>query len=196
MKNKIAQKYFTQKKFSVVDIVCIAVAVVAAIVATFVWGGGPIGIPLLALSLMVLVFSRSTRVKDQEIDRIVQKMFSENCGELDEKKLIQTFYLSEEATVKGNDGKLRSSRYVVTHFETVSDETKITVYYFNILEQTVQKENFTVHKDSETSVNERVLTLASGRKKIHLLSAKDGSFDIPVTIDDVNSARILESICK
>ena len=29
MKNKIAQKYFTQKKFSVVDIVCIAVAVMA-----------------------------------------------------------------------------------------------------------------------------------------------------------------------
>ena len=48
MKNNIAQRYFAQKKVSIVDVVCIVVAIVAAIVGTFVWGGGPIGIPPLA----------------------------------------------------------------------------------------------------------------------------------------------------
>ena len=196
MKNKIAQKYFAQKKFSVVDFICIAVAIVAAIVATFVWGGGPIGIPLLALSLIVLVFSRSTRVKDSEIDRIVKKMFSENCGELEENKLICTFYLSKESALKGKDGKIRSPQYVVSYYETVESGTNITVFYFNLIENTLVKENFFANDGTKLFLEESTVILSSWRKKMYFLSSNEQGFSIPVSVDDIGSARILEKLCN
>ena len=196
MKNKNAQKYFTQKNLSAIDIICIAVAVIGAIVATFVWGGGPIGIPMFVFSIMVLVFLRSTRIQDQEIDKLVQKMFSENCGDLEDKNMICTFYLSKENSVKGKDGKLRSPQYVVSYYETLSAETKITVYYFNLIESMVEKENILVSNSTKMHLNEQTLMLSSGRKKIYFLSSNDNSFNIPVTVDDVESARILEKLCN
>ena len=49
MKNNVA-KYFSQKSFSVLDLICIAMAVIGAIVGTVVWGGGPIGFGLLGIA--------------------------------------------------------------------------------------------------------------------------------------------------
>ena len=168
----------------------------SVIVATFVWGGGPIGIPLLALSVMILIFSRSTRVKDSEIDRIVEKMFSENCKDLDDKNMISAFYLSKESAVKGMDGKTRSPQYVVSYYENVSNGTNITVYCFNLVENTVRKESYFVNANVKLFLEEHTVILSSGRKKVHFLSSNEQGFNIPVTVDDVGSARILEKLCN
>ena len=53
MKNN-AEKYFYQKDFSILEIILLIIAIVSLIVATFVQGGGPIG--LLVLLVCIVAF--------------------------------------------------------------------------------------------------------------------------------------------
>ena len=78
MKNKnLARQYFNQKESSPLEIVLIIIAAMSAFATIFVDNGGPIGILAFFLSIAVLIFYRSKRVKDEEIDQMLQKFIEE-----------------------------------------------------------------------------------------------------------------------
>lgn len=52
--------------------------IASAIVAIFVRNGGPIGLPVLLISVIVFCVCRFAKVKDAEIDQIRQKIIQDN----------------------------------------------------------------------------------------------------------------------
>ena len=88
MKQSHIEKYFKQKEFSLIDIICLVIALMALIVSTFVWGGLPIGMPIFILSVAVLIISRSSRIKDSEIDGVVDNFAEQNAIDKSEKNIL------------------------------------------------------------------------------------------------------------
>ena len=79
MKNKNrVEQYFYQKDFSILEIVLLIIAIVSLIVATFIQGGGPIGLPILLICIVVFCICRSLKIKDTEIDQILKKIIQDN----------------------------------------------------------------------------------------------------------------------
>ena len=66
--NNSVEKYFYQKNFSLLEIILIIISVISLIVATFVRGGGPVGLPVLLACVVTFFIYRSFKVKDNEID--------------------------------------------------------------------------------------------------------------------------------
>ena len=68
MKNKNdAEKYFHQKDFSILEIILIIIAIVSVFVATFIQGGGPVGLPILLVCIVAHFILHSLKIKDNEV---------------------------------------------------------------------------------------------------------------------------------
>ena len=64
MKGKnIVEKYFHQKDFSIAEIIVLILAVASAIVAIFIQGGGPIGLPALLVCICAFSIIHSKKIK-------------------------------------------------------------------------------------------------------------------------------------
>ena len=196
MKKNDMQKYFYQKKWSLLDIVCIAIAVISIIIATFVWGGGPIGFPLFAVSIVVLICSKSAKTKDSEVDDKINRFITENEIKTDLKNIIETFDLNASPVVKGKDGKLRSSNYVISSFDFCSAHTKIAVHRIDLLTNDVKKETYLISNDETISLIEKTFKTPKGNKKANYLACDTFLCDIPVCTDDINASKIIEKICR
>ena len=116
MKKSIIEKYFKQKRWSLFEILMVIVIAIATVIATFVWGGGPIGFPLLAASIIALAVSKSTKIKDTDFDLELNKLVTNHVGVLEKKASIKCFDLQVQPRVKGKDGKIRSTSYVISTF--------------------------------------------------------------------------------
>ena len=79
MKGKnIVEKYFHQKDFSIAEIIVLILAVASAIVAIFIQGGGPIGLPALLVCICAFSIIHSKKIKDDEIEQIIKKIKEDN----------------------------------------------------------------------------------------------------------------------
>ena len=76
-KNK-AQQFFKQKDFSIVEMILLVLVILSAIIATFIQGGGPIGLPIFLICIIGFAICRSLKMKDEEIDDILKKIIAEN----------------------------------------------------------------------------------------------------------------------
>ena len=196
MKKSIGEKYFCQKSITVIEWVCIAVMVVSAMIATFVWGGGPTGLTLFGISAFLLIISRSSRVKDEEIDNLIKKMLEQNEIDINKKSAISTYDLKNVPTVKGKDGQLRSSNYVVSFFDISNDLLKITTYNFDLVSAEMKKSEYNLTGGYQiTLVEEDVIVGKTTSKKANYLISDCFEKAIPVTVDDIDSIALIKKIC-
>ena len=108
MKNKNKTvKYFNEKNFSIVKILLIILTVISAFVATFIRGGGPIGLPILLLCIIGFVICNSLKIKDSEVEQALKKIIQDNQIKCSDNTIIG--YDFRNTTVKKRkDGKLIS----------------------------------------------------------------------------------------
>ena len=193
MKNNVA-KYFSQKSFSVLDLICIVIAVIGAIVGTVVWGGGPIGFGLLGISIVILVISRSTRAKDEEVDKELERLLNENGIDPAAQNSVSGFDL--EATVmRGKDQKLRSERYFVTSFDFLEDKIAVKSLCLDLINGTVTENVYEISKGEGVSVIETAVPKASNKKSCRLYCESFGGASVPVSLDDLESSKLIEKVC-
>lgn len=193
MKNNVA-KYFSQKSFSVLDLICIVIAVIGAIVGTVVWGGGPIGFGLLGISIVILVISRSTRAKDEEVDKELERLLGENGIDTAAKNTVSGFDL--EATVmRGKDQKLRSERYFVTSFDFLEDKIAVKSLCIDLINVTVTENLYEIGKGERASLIETAVPKASNKKSCRLYCESFGGASVPVSLDDLESSKLIEKVC-
>ena len=108
MKGKnIVEKYFHQKDFSIAEIIVLILAVASAIVAIFIQGGGPIGLPALLVCICAFSITHSKKIKDDEIEQIIKKIKEDNQIP-DSDYTIEGYELKNTAVRKRKDGKLIS----------------------------------------------------------------------------------------
>ena len=192
-KNNVA-KYFSQKSFSVLDLICIVVAVIGAIVGTVVWGGGPIGFGLLGISIVILVISRSTRAKDEEVDKELERLLGENGIDTAAKNTVSGFDL-EATVIRGKDQKLRSERYFVTSFDFLEDKIAVKSLCLDLINGTVTENLYEIGKGERASLIETAVPKASNKKSCRLYCESFGGAGVPVSLDDLESSKLIEKVC-
>ena len=193
MKNNVA-KYFSQKSFSVLDLICIVVAVIGAIVGTVVWGGGPVGFGLLGISIVILVISRSTRAKDEEVDKELERLLGENGIDTAAKNTVSGFDL-EATVIRGKDQKLRSERYFVTSFDFLEDKIAVKSLCLDLINGTVTENLYEIGKGERASLIETAVPKASNKKSCRLYCESFGGAGVPVSLDDLESSKLIEKVC-
>ncbi len=192
-KNNVA-KYFSQKSFSVLDLICIVIAVIGAIVGTVVWGGGPIGFGLLGISIVILVISRSTRAKDEEVDKELERLLGENGIDTAAKNTVSGFDL-EATVIRGKDQKLRSERYFVTSFDFLEDKIAVKSLCLDLINGTVTENLYEIGKGERASLIETAVPKASNKKSCRLYCESFGGAGVPVSLDDLESSKLIEKVC-
>lgn len=193
MKNNVA-KYFSQKSFSVLDLICIVIAVIGAIVGTVVWGGGPIGFGLLGISIVILVISRSTRAKDEEVDKELERLLGENGIDTAAKNTVSGFDL-EATVIRGKDQKLRSERYFVTSFDFLEDKIAVKSLCIDLINGTLTENLYEIGKGERASLIETAVPKASNKKSCRLYCESFGGAGVPVSLDDLESSKLIEKVC-
>ncbi len=193
--NNRVEKYFNQKNFSVAEWIFLAVAIVAGFVATFIWGGGPIGTPVMLIGIIGFTTCRSFKVKDAEVDRLLENILEEKQVERTENTLVG-YDLNQTVLKKRKDGKVISPKYYVTNITFTSSETILQVNVIDLISVSVEKEGLTVDERKSVEVVEENINTLVGPRKMTYIKIEDNDMHIPVTLTDYQSSQLMEKICS
>ena len=193
--NNRVEKYFNQKNFSVAEWIFLAVAIVAGFVATFIWGGGPIGTPVMLIGIIGFTTCRSFKVKDAEVDRLLENILEEKQVERTENTLVG-YDLNHTVLKKRKDGKVISPKYYVTNITFTSSETILQVNVIDLISVSVEKERLTVDERKSVEVVEENIKTLVGPRKMTYIKIEDNDMHIPVTLTDYQSSQLMEKICS
>lgn len=196
MKGKnIVEKYFHQKDFSIAEIIVLILAVASAIVAIFVGGGGPIGLPALLVCICAFSILHSKKIKDDEIEQIIKKIKEDNQIP-DSDYTIEGYELKNTAVRKRKDGKLISPDYYITEIRTSIDGSMIfNVYAINLIDSSVKMTSHSVGGTDKVTVVEETVKTSKGPAKMSYLRIDENCI-VPVTLNDYKSSQLIESICN
>jgi hypothetical protein len=195
MKKGLAQKYFEQKNWTVLELILLGVAIIAAGIITFAWHGIPIGTPFFVVAVFALLLLKTQKIKDSEIDFMLNKWVAENIENEVLKKCIQGFNLQAHPIKKGKDNKMRSSIYTVTLVEFAKENASLTCWKFDLIKEDLIKENHTVVIGTDISLIEKSITVLGTNKEISFLKSDIFSSDIPVDINDITVDNIVKRLC-
>ena len=194
MKKSDSEKYFTQKTFSTFEIVCMPIMALSVIAFLFIWGWGSIGLVTLLFSGGGFLFSRSLRVKDSDIDELIDAFAKDNKIELDSENLIKTFDLKSQYAAVGKDGKPRTGVFVTSEYIFDGDKTYITVHRFDLITKETKKETYELTVNDTVTLNEEYVHTPIGTKTAHYIVYDKFEADIPVYIYDMNSSEIVDKV--
>ncbi len=195
MKKTRMEKYFTQKRWTVLEIIS-AILSALAVIYIFKIRYVYFGLPFLAVPLAVLFFSKSCKAEDYEVDILIDKFKREAFSSHDFRKCISTFDYSANPLVRGSDGILRSPSYVITFFEERKSTAMLTVYRLDLLKENVTCEKYKIGPDSPALLEEREIIVPMGKKKLALLKLPSYETAIPVITDDIYSAEKVYGVCN
>lgn len=194
MKNKNSmEQYFHQKNFTVLDIILLIISVASLIIAIFVRGGGPIGLPILLVCVVIFFISRSFKIKDDEIEHTIKKLIQDNKVKYSE-HAIESYELKNTVVKKRKDGKFISPNYYITDIVFSSEYTTFNVYIIDLIKQSLETVSYNIKCDEEIALTEESIQTNAGlAKTFHLKIEND--FVIPVVPNDYKSSQLLQKIC-
>ncbi len=189
------QAYFSGRKRSILEVICIAGLVACIPVAVFMPGGIPIGGTVAAVLAVIMIFCHTVKVKDSEVDAALQGLLDDRQISPDPRTTVQTFDLSVAPVIKGKDGRLRTSRYVVSQFVEDADGLHITVYRVDLLAGKSTRTVYDLPPEQGLTLTETPVPTPVGRRMRYALVSPLIDGNIPVTMEDVDSARLVERLC-
>ncbi len=195
MKNKNrVEQYFYQKDFSIMDIVLLILAAVSLVVATFVQGGGPMGLPILLICIVVFCICRSFRTKDNEIDQALKRIILDNKIEYS-KSAMESYDLRNTVIKKRKDGKLISPNYYITDVISSSVDTLFKIYIIDLINSSVKMVSRSVNYNEKVTLCEERIKTDVGSVKVSYLKIDDECV-IPVALNDYKTSQLVEKICE
>ncbi len=193
MKNENSvEKYFSQKDFSVIEVVLIIISIISFVVAAVVQGGGPIGLPVLLICLVAFCICRSFKIKDAEIEEILRKIMQDNKIECSENS-IQCFDLKGAVIKKRKDGKFISPNYYITDISFFPKETIFNIYVIDLIKQSAEKRSDRVSLDKHIILTEETIKTSAGFAKTSYLEIDGGV--IPVVLNDYRASQLIQKVC-
>ena len=190
-KNKVEQ-YFNQREFSLMKIILIIVSVISVFVMIFVRGGIPMGTPILLACIVAFGVIRSFKIKDSDIDQILDKMIQDNSVYRSE-KVIECYDFKNALMKKRKDGKVVSSKYCITNIKLSSEATAFTVYRLDLINCSVEKEVYTVASNEKIVLIEEMIKNDSCSTEAPYIEFNGST--IPVTLKEYNTADLVQKIC-
>ncbi len=188
------QKYFAHRA-PIVEIICYIGFAFCAVAAVFLPGGIPIGMSVATVLAVVLIFTTAARVKDAEVDAMVENLLAARGIPSDSGTTLACYDLAAKPVVKGRDGKLRSSVYILSRYDEFDDELRIMTYCVDILAEDVQKEIYHVPADTAITLTEASVMTPNGPRTRYTLTST--AFPpIPVPAGDYEAAQFLRELCR
>ena len=193
MKNKNkAEQYFHQKEFSLAETLSLIVVGISLIVMTFVRGGIPMGTPFLLTSVVLFCIFRSFKIKDSDIDQLLEQMIRENDIERSE-NVVECYDSRDALLKKRKEGKIVSSKYCITNIKFSSEATTFTVYRLDLLDRSAKKDIYTVAFGEKISLIEETLNTNVGSLEAPYIEFN--GIIVPVTLNEYNTAELVRKIC-
>ncbi len=190
----ITQKYFTQKSWTVFEIICIIAALYSAYVSVYVFGGGSIGFAFFSISIGCFAISKTTKITAEDVEDELARLIRDNKLQIDKENSICIYDLAINPIKKGRDGTFRSRSYVISNFE-FSENIKITVYRIDLFDHVVNEDIYIIPEGESLCLSSEKLETPNGSKEIFCLRSADGAFSIPVRINAMDAWNIIERVC-
>lgn len=189
------KRYYQQKNMSLIEIVLVILTLVSVFVMMFVTGGIPIGLPIVGVCLISIVFIRSNKIHDSEIDKIIGCIIEENKIDVSE-NTIECYDFNGKNIKKRKDGRLISSDYYITNILFLSDgKIVFHVYYIDIITQNLCEKMYTVNDRKEVSLFEEQILLLGKLQKVYYLKIDNSDTFIPVILSDYRISTLIKQIC-
>ena len=186
------EKYFYQKRFSVLDILFLVTAIISAVVATFVTNGGPIGLPVSLISIAAFGICRSVKIKDAEIDQIQENIMLDNQIKVSDNSIVG-YELKGVVVKKKKDGQLISPILFVTDIMSSDGETTFHIHEIDLIHSSVKRSSYCV-KNTDVVFIEEPVKSNLGTVKMTYLKINDNC-QIPVLLTDFKSSQLVKQIC-
>lgn len=197
-----AEIYFSQKRWTWIDTVSVAMIAVGAAILVLWNGFGPIGIPITLIGAVIKIFSGNAKVKDSDYDADLQKLIDANYIETQRKinddytdvtqKITLCGYdVGKAPVILGKDNKLRASDYYVSTFEFENEKCKLEIYKINIITKKVELGSYPISLPRAYEIIEKPCAISG--KKSYMLKI-DGVPEIPVDINSTDTDIILQKL--
>ena len=195
MKKSIGEKYFSKNKLSVWEVILIFAAIVGLIVGTFIWGGGPIGLPIFAASIVGFFFCRSAKPKDSDIDELIKSLLEKEGIVTDGKTLI-SFDMKNPFVLRGRDGQVRTAKMVLVKIDLDENARRVTTHIIDLIKEAVETNEYELDEKTNVSLVEEAVYVFGSRKHINYISSDAFKEDISVPLDDVDAVKLVNALCN
>jgi hypothetical protein len=196
MSVNIYSKYFKQKRWSILEIICIVIAILAGFAATFVNGCGPIGFMLLGISICSLIFSKSAKVTDAAFDEELDRLIKENVSASELENAIKCYDFRVAPIVKGKDGAYRSACFVVIKLVFEKEISRIHVSRFDLFSNTITKDTFSLSSNEKIDLIQDNIHIVGNTKTVQYLVCENVAMNLPINTDDFQHIKTIERLLK
>lgn len=190
-KNKVEQ-YFHQRNYSLMEIILLIVMGISVFVMIFVRGGIPMGTPVLLICIVAFCVLRSFKIKDSDIDQILDNMIQDNSIERSE-NVIECYDLKNALVKKRKEGSIISSKYCITNIKFSSEAIIFTVYKLDLISRAVEKDIYTITSNEKIVLIEEMIKTDVGFTEAPYIEFNGST--IPVTLKEYNTASLVQKIC-
>ena len=184
-KNKVEQ-YFHQRNYSLMEIILLIVMGISVFIMIFVRGGIPMGTPVLLVCIVAFCVLRSFKIKDSDIDQILDNMIQDNSIERSE-NVIECYDLKNALVKKRKEGSIISSKYCITNIKFSSEVIIFTVYKLD------EKDIYNVTSNEKIVLIEEMIKTDVGFTEAPYIEFNGST--IPVTLKEYNTASLVQKIC-
>lgn len=141
-KQNLAERYLTQKRISVWDIIGIIAMIIGGIWSWFVFFYT--GMWLFLIGLFVWIFSHSSKVKDSEFDELLEDLIRQQEISTDKKLVLRAYDLRVSPIAVGKDMQARSGTFFLSVFDFQKQSCRLDVYEFHLREQTATHREYSL----------------------------------------------------
>ena len=197
-----ADLYFTQKRWSTIDTVAAVLIAIGAFMFVGMNGGGPLGIPIALVGIIIEIFSSNSKVKesdyDEELNKLINAHYIETHRQINDEydhiihKITMCNYdISKAPVIVGKNSKARSKEYCIATFEFREDKCRIELNRINVPEKKVETSNYSLTVPCSNEIVEKQSAVPA--KKCYMLHI-EGLPEIPIDINDTDVDYITDHL--
>ena len=195
MKNQnVAEKYFTQKKTSALEIAFIVITAIGAVLFLMNWRY--YGVPALAIGVGGLIFTNSAKIKDAEVDELIEKIIIDKRIELQKENVLRAYDAEKEPRVIGKDKTIRTSTYYIAELNYKKAECQITLYEFDLCAMDVSTKKIVLPYECRVELTENEMMTEIGRKKLYHIVCEEQAFRLPVETISIDVDNFIAKFAK
>ncbi len=196
MKQSDAERFFTQKKWTVAELICLVLAVIGFVARSFLPGFYFYGSGMFAVCVILLIIFKLSKAKGSDVEAALEKLLQKEVGEHDPKLTLEGYDLSAAPILRGREAKLYTPIYTVAVFDFSKEGTQITKWTVDLIASSVEKESYCLTDASAGSLEELTVSFPGGKKTVKELILPSLGMRIPVSSDDIYSEELIGRVCK
>lgn len=195
-KQNYAEKYLSQKRYAATDIIFGGLLGICVIMFMLLRGGAYYGLIVILLSTVALIWTKSLKVKDDEYEDILRLIVRDADILPNSEERLALYDIGKGRVTIGKDQKPRSAYWVITDFDFKEDSCQITSHEIDIVNEKIDSKSYTAKLSCEVSVEEKEISVPTGKKKIAYVTLDGGKISFPVDPTSVDTDSIISRLKK